>query len=900
MESSTNAIDAGPSRLLMPVAVGVLATLTVVMVVVANAPAVSPETKSAVLDLSVIIVALTAAVLCLLTSRAVPTSRERWAWQLFALAFLSSVVAEVMWAYYELIAKVETPSPSPADIFYLAYYPLAFAGVLLLVRRGRGRLASWMTILDSLVFTLGIIGMSWQFILAPSLSGAEGPLFMALTVAYPLGDFLLIFALCSLFLSWELRQVQAPALLLLASFTVTVFANLGFAWLSLAGDYASGSPVDPLWTVGYGLAALAALSRSQAPRLTLMTRSAGSAQTLTVDLKTTRFVRIILPYLAFPAAAALIVIQLRQDSGTRNMHTVAVVGFALLILGLVMARQFLTLLDNTRLSRSLEDFSHGLERRVAERTEELAAVNRASTALSHCLTTDEVLLIGLKLACDAAVSRVGVVWLLRSGGVAELAAKQQLDDDVAGRLDGLARQQPELARALTSRLPTLLDGAKMPALDEVLGLGDGSSRLLVVPLLSRGSVLGGLGLVLPPSAPYDEGTRQLEEAIGAQLGVAVENAQQYDSARYLAERDSVTGLRNHRSLHKRLEEEFNRAQRTGGIFSLVMMDLDSFKLFNDTYGHPGGDEVLREVASLLQATARDSDIIGRYGGDEFMAILPDTGASGTIEFCQRLRNALADRPFLAPDGLAIPLRLSFGVASYPADGRHVNELIGLADGNLYSSKQHGGDTITAIQEGDDDEARRGSGMFSVLDALVTAVDNKDRYTRHHSEDVTELALAIARQVALSDEGQRVLRTAGLLHDVGKIGVPDRILRKPGRLTEDEMDVVKQHAMLSEIIVKEVPNLTEVMAAVGSHHERWDGNGYPRGLKGAEIPFLGRILAVADAWSAMTTDRPYRKALSHSAAREELQKVAGAQLDPDIVKAFVEIIDADIEPLLAAG
>jgi len=566
----------------------------------------------------------------------------------------------------------------------------------------------------------------------------------------------------------------------------------------------------------------------------------------------------------------------------------------------VMVRQFLTLLDNTRLSRSLEDFSHGLEQRVAERTEELATVNRVSTALSHCLTTDEVLRIGLKLAGEAADAQAGAVWLLRSGGILELVTKQHLPDDVAERLDGLAKQEPELRRALASPSPTLLDGAKIPALHEELGAGSGSSRLLVIPLLSRDSVLGALGLVLAPGAPGNEGTLQLSGAIGAQLGVAIENAQQYDSARYLAERDPVTGLRNHRSLHTLLEEEFKRAQRVGGVFSVVMMDLDSFKLFNDTYGHPGGDDALREVASLLSGIVRGSDVVGRYGGDEFMVILPDTGISGTVEFCQRLRTALADRPFAAPDGGTIPLRLSFGVASYPADARHVNELIGLADGHLYASKQHGGDVITTVDESEDDRHGQGSGMFGVLDALVTAVDNKDRYTRRHSEDVTELALAVARWISLSEESQRALRIAGLLHDVGKIGVPDRILRKPGRLTANELDVVKQHALLSEIIVKGVPNLADVMAAVGSHHERWDGTGYPRGLKDTDIPFLGRILAVADAWSAMTTDRPYRTALTPAAAREELVDGSGSHFDPTILAAFLAVIDADVELVPAVG
>jgi diguanylate cyclase (GGDEF)-like protein len=331
-----------------------------------------------------------------------------------------------------------------------------------------------------------------------------------------------------------------------------------------------------------------------------------------------------------------------------------------------------------------------------------------------------------------------------------------------------------------------------------------------------------------------------------------------------------------------------------------MMDLDGFKLFNDTYGHPSGDDVLRTIASLLSAIVRDSDIVGRYGGDEFMAVLPDTGSQGAVELSQRVRAALLESPYLAPDGQAIPLHLSFGIASYPVDGRQVNELIGLADGNLYSSKQSGGDKITAAGEGEDDVHGHGSGMFGVLDALVTAVDNKDRYTRQHSDDVTQFALAIARQLSMSDESLRVLRIASLLHDVGKIGVPDRILRKPGRLTEDELDLVKQHAMLSEIIVKEVPNLTEVMAAVGSHHERWDGSGYPRGLETTDIPLFGRILAVADAWSAMTSDRPYRKAMTPEAAREELVRGSGSQFDPSIVPVFLAIVDADMEPLLAAG
>jgi diguanylate cyclase (GGDEF)-like protein/putative nucleotidyltransferase with HDIG domain len=321
------------------------------------------------------------------------------------------------------------------------------------------------------------------------------------------------------------------------------------------------------------------------------------------------------------------------------------------------------------------------------------------------------------------------------------------------------------------------------------------------------------------------------------------------------------------------------------------MDLDGFKLFNDTYGHPSGDDALRQVADLLSSTARDTDIVGRYGGDEFMAILTDTDGGAAVRFCERLRAGLAKHPYESAGGDSIPLHLSFGVASFPADGHELNELIALADASLYTSKQSGGDKITVPSE-EDDSSLPNSGMFSVLDGLVTTVDAKDRYTRHHSEDVTTVALKLVQQLELSDETQRTVRVAGLLHDVGKIGVPDRILRKPGRLTEVEFEVVKQHALLSEVIIKEIPNLNEVVEAVGSHHERWDGNGYPRGLKGKAIPFLGRVLAIADAWSAMTTDRPYRSMMTTAEAREEILQNSGSQFDPALVEAFVAGLDED--------
>lgn len=364
-----------------------------------------------------------------------------------------------------------------------------------------------------------------------------------------------------------------------------------------------------------------------------------------------------------------------------------------------------------------------------------------------------------------------------------------------------------------------------------------------------------------------------------------ELSEQYEEARTLADRDSVTGLLNHRAFFRRMEEEIVRSQRTNEQWSLLIIDLDNFKFFNDLYGHPVGDDVLREVGDLLRRHARGYDAFARHGGDEFSGILPHTGKEGAVAFAERVRASLGEKPYPVGDGESVPIYLSFGIATYPEDGRDINTLIATADTNLYSSKQLGGDSIT-FEELLGEEQNPKAGGFGILEGLVTAVDNKDHYTRRHSEDVTSYALALGRELGLEDEECRTLRIAGLLHDVGKIGVPDYILRKPGSLDAEEYAILKQHALLGELIVKELPNIHAVQTAISAHHERFDGAGYPRGLAETEIPLLGRILAVADAYSAMTTNRPYRKAMTPEQAEAELRKVAGTQLDPELVRIFL--------------
>ncbi|MCL5961942.1 MAG: diguanylate cyclase, partial [Chloroflexi bacterium] len=405
---------------------------------------------------------------------------------------------------------------------------------------------------------------------------------------------------------------------------------------------------------------------------------------------------------------------------------------------------------------------------------------------------------------------------------------------------------------------------------------------------------------------FTPANRQLVQSLASHAAVAIDNAQMFDEITRAACTDSLTGLPNHRHLMDRLDEEIARARRSSHPLAVMMIDVDDFKLVNDAHGHTKGDDLLRLVARTLLDTFRQTDKLGRYGGDEFLALLPETDREEAALVAERLLSAMRAQQFCVPrrnthrgkgasaqtadghhsGGVAIPVRLSIGVAVYPLDSSNRLELISLADAAMYSSKRGGGNLATLVHSTDSGFLAAQNTTFSVLEGLVNAVDGKDRYTRVHSEYVAEFGLGLAQVLGLSPQSKRMIRIASLLHDVGKIGIPDRILRKPGELDDDERETIKQHPLLSEMIIREVPQLTDVLEAVRHHHERYDGTGYPRGLQGSEIPFLSRIISIADAYSAMILDRPYRKALSPVEAAEELRRNASTQFDPELVEAFI--------------
>lgn len=407
-----------------------------------------------------------------------------------------------------------------------------------------------------------------------------------------------------------------------------------------------------------------------------------------------------------------------------------------------------------------------------------------------------------------------------------------------------------------------------------------TSPWLGVPLLTGGRLVGVMA-VQRSLHPFDDDEAATLELLGGQIAAALENARRYADARELATCDPLTGLVNHRALHERLDTELLHAARQEHALTVIMADLDNFKLFNDTYGHPLGDQVLRLVAEALRAEARGTDIVGRYGGDEFLVVLPGSDEEAAKSYIARVCAHVASLfPKLGAHD-AIPIALSAGIAAYPCDARAARELIDHADRALYASKRRAPRRAVVASRFPATIAQT-QVNFDVIDGLLAAIDAKDGYTVAHSALVVETALFLAAALALPPHERETLRLAARLHDVGKISLPDHILHKTTPLDTIEQLLVRQHVEFGALILRGISGPQEVVNPILSHHEHWDGQGYPYNLRGEAIPLLGRILAIADAYSAMTLDRPYRAKLSPAARLAQLRTGAGKQFDPALV------------------
>lgn len=381
---------------------------------------------------------------------------------------------------------------------------------------------------------------------------------------------------------------------------------------------------------------------------------------------------------------------------------------------------------------------------------------------------------------------------------------------------------------------------------------------------------------------------ELVRMMANQAGIIIENAQLFTQANTRANTDELTGLYNHRHFHERLEQEIARGSRFGNTFSLIMMDIDLFKSYNDIYGHLAGDQVLRRVGHYLASSIRSIDMAFRYGGEEFTIILPEARLDDAFKVAERIRKTIESKS----SSRSMPITMSIGVANWPNDGVMKEEIIGRADEALYRAKQMGRNRTCLSSEvvktantliGSELEAQPKA--LSIIYALAATVDAKDSYTYGHSRKVSEYAVLMGEAMKLPVEKISVLRAAGLLHDIGKVGVPDSILTKKSALTSEEWNPIRTHPELGVEILKHVIDLINCLPAIRHHHEHYDGSGYPGGLKTASIPIEARILAIADAYDAMTSPRPYRAQLTLEDALLELRRCAGRQFDPDLVEIF---------------
>jgi diguanylate cyclase (GGDEF)-like protein/putative nucleotidyltransferase with HDIG domain len=378
---------------------------------------------------------------------------------------------------------------------------------------------------------------------------------------------------------------------------------------------------------------------------------------------------------------------------------------------------------------------------------------------------------------------------------------------------------------------------------------------------------------------------------GPLLAIALYQRSTYRALRAmrLALTDPLTGLGNHRHFHERVQRELVEAERGERNFSLCLIDVDDFKRINDLFGHPAGDKVLARIASAL----RQNGEAFRLGGDEFALLLPQSDESDAVLTASLIINRVSA---LQLDDVG-SITVSAGIATFPTQAPTRGELVRLADSALYWAKEHGKNRVHVyrpdvvelaelrrLAHGPDRAAR-----FRAAESLAKAVDLRDTYTGSHSARVAALAAKVAARLGLDQEQIELARLAGSLHDLGKLAIPEEILRKPGPLTGPERLVLERHPQIGFRMLESL-GIEPVAEWILHHHERWDGTGYPDRLPGASIPLGARIIFVVDAYDAMTSDRVYRGRLTPGEALAELHRCAGTQFDPDVVEALAEELE----------
>jgi diguanylate cyclase (GGDEF)-like protein len=456
------------------------------------------------------------------------------------------------------------------------------------------------------------------------------------------------------------------------------------------------------------------------------------------------------------------------------------------------------------------------------------------------------------------------------------------------------------------------------------GILPDSRAVLCIPITYGESLLGVLNIESRGENAFTPQDVLILNTLADLLATALHNAFVFQKLQQQSITDGLTGIKTRRFFWEALSAEWKRASRSGRPFSVVLIDLDKFKEVNDSMGHFEGDLVLARVGRLLEQKSRQSNVVARYGGDEFIVLMPETGAEQAQVLAERLRQWLATDPMLAEHKITG----SFGVASFPMHGFSIEDIIRVADAGMYVSKRSGGNSVSTAQEfveGQDfarqrqqisayiegflqrertgpeqleelattlyklcggDETCNVPLLKEAIESLSRAAESRELQTAGHGDLVARYSEVMARALGLSSEETADLVYAARVHDVGKIFVPEHILNKPGPLGDEEFFQLRMHAHVGAEIVGAIPHSSMMREAVEHHHQRFDGSGYPDGLRGEEIPLWARIIGLADAYANMVTEQSFSSARTPEQALDELAKMSGTRFDGMLVRLLL--------------
>lgn len=614
----------------------------------------------------------------------------------------------------------------------------------------------------------------------------------------------------------------------------------------------------------------------------------------------------------------------------------------------VLASEAVIALENSRLFR---------EERAKSR--HLMLLNNISRNIIVTLNPDEMLAkIGEELEQGLDYSHIGI-------GLLEYSTKEIVIQAEAGRRKGALGRRLELDGNVVGRVARTgqmavveygsLDSPREPILE-------GSVSAIALPIVYADQLHGVLYVETDQASDFPQEEILFLGTLADLISGALHNAFTFQKAQEQAITDGLTGLKTHRFFMEALSGEWKRATRAGRSFSVVLMDLDRFKFVNDFYGHLDGDLVLQRVAHILDENCRRSDVVARYGGDEFVILMPETDAEQSHQLATKLRSWVCADPVLREKNVTS----SIGVATFPLNGSTPQELIQVADSSMYLSKHQGGNAVSTADKYNPDDAKQwkrdvldaylgvtlkrlfatgpdafveiysrieqfarslaetesslsrpggnaalksseGSSfeplpaiVMDTLTSLALAVDAKDQFTQGHSQKVSTYAVLIAEAIGLEGAQIEEIRLGSMLHDVGKVGILESILNKNGPLNPDEWEAMKRHVEYGAKLLEPLRGTEYVREMVAHHHEFFDGSGYPDGLAGSQIPLGARIVAIADAYDTITSERTYKKARTPDEALLELERCGNAQFDPELVRVFVSRLRELPNPIILSS